>query len=136
MIGLLKIRKTKLVLREITNYFFILKTIDKYSKGKEWKDYNLRTDMIGRIYTVISLREEDMGDMEEVKNFRVIERLRPLNEFLTKLGLQEVLVPNISEIPNSRSYLVTYTPLFNQFSWTWLAFNVILPIALILQFAI
>jgi hypothetical protein len=113
MIGLLKIKKTKLVLREIANYFFILKTIDKYSKGKEWKDYNLRTDMIGRIYTVISLREEDMGDMEEVKNFRVIERLRPMNEFLTKLGLQEVLVPNISEIPNSRSYLVTYTPLDN-----------------------
>lgn len=136
MIGLLKISKTRLVFREIANYFFILRTIDKHSKTSEWLDYSLRTDMIGRIYTVISLREEDMGDMDEVKRFRVLERLRPLNEYLTRLGLQEILVPNINEVPNSRSYLVTYTPLFNQFSWSWLTFNVILPIAIILQFAL
>jgi hypothetical protein len=134
MIGLLNFRKTKLISREIANYFFILKTIDKNSRAETWEEYKLRADLIGRIYTVISLREEDMGEMDEVKRFKVIERLRPLNEYLTSLGLQEILVPNISEIESSRSYLVTYTPLFNQFSWTWLALNIILPIALILQF--
>jgi glycine cleavage system pyridoxal-binding protein P len=80
---------------------------------------------------VISLREEDMGEMEEVKRFKVLERLRPVNEYLTGLGLAEVIVPNLVPIENSRSYLALYTPYFSQLSYLWLSFNVFLPVALI-----
>jgi hypothetical protein len=124
------------VYREVKNYFFILSSIDKNSGSQEWNNYKLRSDLIGRIYTVISLREEDMGEIEEMRKFRVLERMKPINNYLTSLGLQEVLIPNIQEIDDSRSYLVTYNPYFDQFSWSWLALNLIFPIGLILQFTL
>jgi hypothetical protein len=136
MIGLLNIKKTKSVFSEIKNFFYILTTVDKNKNTATWKDLNLRSDWIGRIYTVISLREEDMGEMEEVKRFKVLERLRPVNEYLTGLGLAEVIVPNLVPIENSRSYLALYTPYFSQLSYLWLSFNVFLPVALIYQFLI
>jgi|688.fasta_scaffold47411_6 hypothetical protein len=136
MIGLFNFKKTRLVYREVKNYFFILSSIDKNSGSQEWNNYKLRSDLIGRIYTVISLREEDMGEIEEMRKFRVLERMKPINNYLTSLGLQEVLIPNIQEIDDSRSYLVTYNPYFDQFSWSWLALNLIFPIGLILQFTL
>lgn len=135
MIGLLNIKKTKSVLSEIRNFFYILSKIDKHKTTEAWKSFKLRSDWIGRIYTVISLREEDTGEMEEVQRFKVLERLRPVNEYLTSLGLAEVIVPNITPVPNSRSYLVVYSPYFSQLSYMWLSFNVFLPLGLIYQFA-
>lgn len=126
-------KKLRTAFKEISNYFFILNTIDKNVKTEAWLTHQLRVDIIGRIYTVISLREEDMGEMEDVKRFKVLERMRPVNEYLTGLGLQEVLIPNISEVENSRSWLVTYTPVFNQFSYIWLSLNIVFPLGLLMQ---
>jgi hypothetical protein len=134
MIGLLNTKKTKRVFSEIRNFFYILSRIDKHKNADRWKEFKLRSDWIGRIYTVISLREEDTGEMEEVQRFKVLERLRPINEYLTSLGLAEVIVPNITPVEGTRSYLVIYSPYFSQLSYMWLSFNVFLPIGLIYQF--
>jgi hypothetical protein len=136
MIGLLNFNKTRHVFNEIKNFFFILSTIEKNNSSTAWKRYNLRTDWIGRIYTVVSLREEDTGEMEEVQRFKVLEMIRPINEYLTSLGLQEVVVPNITQIEDSRSYLIVYVPYFSQLSYIWLSVNVFLPLGLIYEFAI
>jgi hypothetical protein len=132
MLGLLNFKRNKLIYREISNYFYILKIISKQRKSEEWKNFKLRSDLIGRIYTVISLREEDMGDIEDIKRIRVLERLHPINVYLTSLDLQEIVLPQIEQIKDSRSYLITYVPLFSQFSWKWIIFNVIFPIGAIL----
>jgi hypothetical protein len=134
MIGLLNTKKTKRVFSEIRNFFYILSKIDKHKRESRWKEFKLRSDWVGRIYTVISLREEDTGEMEEVQRFKVLERLRPINEYLTALGLAEVIVPNITPVEGSRSYLVVYSPYFSQLSYLWLSFNVFLPVGLIYQF--
>ena len=127
-------KKFKEVFREIQNYFFILNTIDKNSKTQLWKENNLRVDFIGRIYTVLSLREEDMGEMEDVIKFKVLEKMRPINEYLSKLQLQEIIIPNISQIKDSRSWLITYSPSFNSFSYIWLSLNIVLPLGLLIYF--
>jgi hypothetical protein len=126
--------RTKTAFREIANYLFTLDVIDKNIHTETWKSLNLRIDLIGRMYTVVSLREEDMGDGDDVKRFKVLEKMRPINEYLTSLGLQEIIVPNITVIKDSRSYLITYSPIFEQFSWTWLIVNVIFPIGIAMQF--
>lgn len=136
MIGLLNVKKTRRVFSEVKNFFFILKKIDKNKRTERWKQLGLRSDWIGRIYTVINLREEDMGDQEEMKRLKVIDRTAYVNEFLTELGLAEVIVPNIVPIESSRSYLVLYTPYFSQLSYLWLSFNLFLPAGLIYQFLI
>lgn len=136
MLGLLNIKRTKEVYREIKNFFFILSVIEKNKKTENWANRKLRADWIGRIYTIVNLSEEDMGEQEEVKRFKVLEKVRYVNEYLEMLGLSEVIVPSIQSVENSRSYLVVYTPYFSQLSYIWMGLNLFLPLGLIYEFLI
>jgi len=136
MIGLLNIKRTVNVVREVRNFFFILTKIQKNKSSQKWKDFKLRVDWVGRIYTIISLSEEDMGEQEEVKRFKVLEKMKYVNEYLTSLDLQEVIIPNIQEIKGTRSYLVLYVPYFSNLSYIWMGLNVFLPAGLIYEFFI
>ena len=131
MLGLLNFKKTRLIYRELKAYFSILKTINQEKNKEEWKEFNLRADWIGRIYTVVSLSQEDEGEMEEVKRFKVIYSIRETNKYLEKLVLHEILRPSIEQIEGTRSYLLVYTPIFNHFSVMWLSMNIFLPIFLL-----
>jgi hypothetical protein len=134
MIGLLNFKKTTRVFREVKNFFFILNAIEKNRHSEDWKKYKLRSDWVGRIYTVISLSVEDMGEQEEVKRFKVLEKMRNVNEYLESLQLSEILIPNITPVDESRSYLVVYTPYFAQLSYIWMGINLFLPLGLIYEF--
>jgi len=114
--------RRKLIWREIKNWFYLKKMIrlESSKKDSKWKEFNLRSNWFGRIYTIISLREEDMGEQEEVRNWKAMEKMRPINEYLSGLDLQEVIFPSIEKIPNSRSYLVVYTPLFKELTISWI----------------
>lgn len=131
MFGLFNIKKTKTIFKEVSNFLFIQRTIEKNSETDEWQSFNLRHDIANRIYTVISLREEDMGEMEEMKKLKVLDKMRPINEYMTTLGLQEIVMPSIEEIPDTRSYLVVYVPIFNQLSLSWVLINLIFPVSIL-----
>lgn len=107
-----------LVIREIQNWFYIKSTINKEKKNpsSKWHEYKLRSNWYGRIYTVISLREEDMGEEEMVRNWRAMEKMRPINDYLVTLDFTELVFPSIEQVPNSQSYLVVYSPIFNKFT--------------------
>jgi hypothetical protein len=136
MIGLLNFKRVNRIYREIKNFFFILSIVEKNKKAESWKTHKLRADWVGRIYTVISLSEEDLGEEIEVQRFKVLERVKFVNEYLESLQLAEIIVPNISPIENSRSYLVIYTPYFSQLSYIWMGLNLFLPLGLIYEFFI
>jgi hypothetical protein len=114
-------KRLKLVFREISNYFFIHRTLrnEIYKPSSSWYDFKLRRNWYGRIYTVISLREEDMGEEEIVRNWKAMEMMRPINDYLSSLGLQELIFPSIEAIPDTRSYLVVYSPIFIFFTYKW-----------------
>lgn len=131
MFGLLNIKNTKAIFKEISNFLFIQSVIEKNVDTEEWKSFSLRHDLANRIYTVISLREEDMGEMEDMKKLKVLDRMRPINEYITSLGLQEIVMPSIEEIPDTRSYLVVYVPIFNRLSISWALINLIFPVTLL-----
>ena len=118
-------KKLKLIYREIANYIFLQKTLQKEitNPNSLWNKYRLRKNWYGRIYTVISLREEDMGEEEVVRNWRAMESMRPINEYLTSLDLQEIVFPSIEQIPESRSYLVVYSPIFRYLTARWIFFR-------------
>lgn len=117
--------RTKLIIREIKNYFYLRKVISREMRSPDsrWKKLNLRANWYYRIYTVISLREQDMGEEEVVRNWKAMEMMRPLNEYLESLDLQEIIFPSIEPIPDSRSYLVVYSPLFRELTLSWLAWR-------------
>lgn len=120
-------KRIKLIYREIANYVFLQKTLQKEITNPDslWNKFKLRKNWYGRIYTVISLREEDMGEEEVVRNWRAMESMRPMNEYLTSLDLQEIVFPSIEQIPESRSYLVVYSPIFRHLTVRWIFFRIL-----------
>jgi hypothetical protein len=105
--------KLQLTIRELKNWFFIKSVIKReLSKpGSQWNTLKLRSNWFGRIYTVVSLREEDTGEELMVQNWKAMEMMRPVNDYLSSLDLQELVFPSIERIEGSRSYLVVYSPI-------------------------
>lgn len=122
-------KRARLIFHELKNYFFLLRVLNRESRktGTDslWVRYNLRKNRFGRVYTVISLREEEMGEEEMVRNWMAMERMRPINEYLTELGLHEIIFPSIEPIPDSRSYLVVYSPLLEETTVSWFFWRIL-----------
>ena len=123
----------KRVITDIGNYFFVRRTIKNNMNSIEWNKFKLRVDWIGRIYTVVNLPPEVIyspDTPEEIRPAYVIEESKPLNEYLTRLGLSEVILPEITPIPKSISYLITYTPAFQRLSLRWIFYRICLILVL------
>ena len=118
---MIKIHK---VIKDIKNYLDLRKIIKKESKSSPmWAKQGLRIDWIGRIYTVYNLPPEVVLSPDIPKEAwiaYVIEQAKPLNEYLTSLNLQEILVPQYKEIQGTESYLLMYKPHFQELSWWWI----------------
>ena len=85
-------------------------TKELFSKFK----YELRTDNIGRVYTVMNIPESlldlNSADKSNVVWPWVVEQLRLVDELLIKIRLNELLYPDINRIPNTNAYLMVLTP--------------------------
>jgi hypothetical protein len=105
-----------LTIRELKNWFYIKSTIrrEKKNPNSEWHKLKLRNNWFGRIYTIVSLREEDTGEEIMVQNYRAMEKMRPINDYLASLDFTEIVFPSIEKIPESRSYLIVYSPMFKK----------------------
>ncbi len=124
----------KRVVIDIKNYLYIRRIIKNNRNSIEWQKFKLRVDWIGRIYTVINLPPEVLyspDTPEEIRPAYVLEESKPLNEYLTSLNLQEIVLPSIEPIPASTSYLLTYTPYFQRLSFRWVLYRIILILVLI-----
>lgn len=124
----------KKVIIDINNYFYLRKTIKKNMNSIEWDKFRLRVDWLGRIYTVINLPPEVIHSPdlpEQIRPAYIIEESRPLNEYLTKLNLQEIIIPEINPIPNSISWLILYKPYLQVLSWKWIFLRLIMILIII-----
>jgi hypothetical protein len=112
------------ILKEINNYFFIKKTIRKNKNTDGWKKHNLREGYLGIIYTVINLPPEVFESEEQYYQLYVIEQLKPINEYLASLNMQEVVTLRIENKCNKElaeyAFGVKYVPLFRDFSLFWI----------------
>lgn len=118
----------KKIIKDISNYRFILKTIKKNKGTIEWDKLKLRADWIGRIYTVVNLPPEVIHSPDapqEIRPAYVLDESRPVNEYLMKLNLQEIILPAIEAVPESLSYLIVYTPYFQKVSVKWVFYRIL-----------
>ncbi len=111
------------ILKEISNYFFIKKTIKKNKNTEDWKTKNLRVGYFGIMYTVINLPPEVYESEKQYYQLYVIEQLKPINEYLAALNLQEVVTVKIDDQCNPEAgvyaFGVKYIPLFRELSLSW-----------------
>jgi hypothetical protein len=82
------IKLLKLYWLDILNYIYFRKVVAKYNKSEQWKRLNLRQNRIGEIYTVVRLRDEDLGDPDEIMTTRLMEICRERNLFIADMDVQ------------------------------------------------
>ena len=124
----------KKIIVDIKNYFFLRKVIKKNSETFEWNKLKLRVDWLGRIYTVVNLPPEVIYSPDapdEIRPAYVLEESRPINEYLTRLNLQEIVSPKIEAVEGSISYLIVYSPYFQKLSLKWLIYRILIVLVLI-----
>lgn len=107
----------KMMIFEIRNYFYFLKVIRKQKNSKEWNRLNLRTDGVNKIATVVSLRDEDMGEEEGVRHFKATLLVKEHHDYLMKLDFGEIVSPIMRHIEGSQSYLLLYVFQFQYVNW-------------------
>lgn len=125
------------VYRDVKIYRDYLKIVDREAKDSPiWSRKGLRKDWFGRIYTVINLPPEVIYSMDLPKESRpsfVMNEIKPINEYLKSLNLEEIITIGLEPIEgtNEESYLVVYQYVFRELSWIWI-FRFILEMSLII----
>jgi hypothetical protein len=125
------------VWKDIKIYRDYLKIVENETKNSPvWARKNLRADWFGRIYTVVNLPPEVIFSSDLPKESRpsfVMNELKPVNEYLKSLNLEEIITLGIEPVKgtNDESYLVVYQYVFRELSWIWI-FRFILEIGLII----
>lgn len=74
----------------------------------ELEKENLRIDWIGRIYTVITLKDEFVKQPEMVQQSAVFQQLKPLSDILLKHGLSNEAYPEIRKVSPDSFLIVLY----------------------------
>lgn len=87
---------------------------------KEIEEKGIRVDWIGRMYTVVNLGPEVIGQPEVVEQSYVFQQLSPVNKILMQYGLSDYSYPEISKIPGTEQYLIVLYPENDHFNfWSW-----------------
>lgn len=72
----------------------------------------LRVDWLGRIYGVVNLPEEVMTASQEIQQAYVLQQITTYGDTIMKIGLGDVVYPQIEKIEGSPAYLVVLWPVF------------------------
>ena len=114
------------IIRELRVYSQYRSTVkDESMNSPFWTRLRLRYDWLGRIYTVVNLPPEVTQSRDfpiDARPAYVFEELKGVNDYLTKLNLQEIITPVLKPLPetNGDSYLVVYYFFFRYLSWLWI----------------
>lgn len=82
------IRFIKTYLLDILNLLYFHRVVNKFTSTPKWKELKLRKNLIGEIYTVVRLRDEDLGDPDEIITTRLMEISKEANIFISQMDVQ------------------------------------------------
>lgn len=89
------------------------------------KDHGLRVDWLGRIYGVINLPEEVQGAAEQIQQAYVLQQITKYGNVMMKIGLADIVYPEISRVEGTASYLVVLWPVYEYFNFWYLIGNIL-----------
>lgn len=95
----------------------------------ELNENGLRIDWIGRIYTVLNLKEEALQQPDVVQQSMIFQSLSPISDILLKYGMSDDAFPSIEKISKG-GYLVVLYPENDYFTILSFIKNTILLAAL------
>lgn len=89
---------------QTAQYYKAVKSIES-----EIKKEDLKVDWIGRIYTIVAIKEELIKQPEMVQQSYVFQQLKPIGDLLLKHGLSNQAYPEIIK-KSANSFLVILYP--------------------------
>jgi len=92
-----------------------------------WTRKGLRYDWLCRIYTVVNLPPQVTLSTDlplETRPSFVFETIKPINEYIRKVGLEEMVTVSLDpiETTNNESFLVVYFFVFKKLTLLWFFF--------------
>mgnify|MGYP000938904700 CR=1 FL=1 len=110
--------------REIRIWYIFRRTAVNNTKMLN-EEHTLRVDWIGRIYGVVNLPEEVQTAAGEIQQAYVLQQITKYGDVMVKIGLADVVYPEIERVPGSTSYLVVLWPVFEDFNLWKILGNII-----------
>jgi hypothetical protein len=101
--------------REVKIWYIFRRTAIEKTKILN-EEHKLRVDWIGRIYGVINLPEEVQTAAGEIQQAYVLQQITKYGDVMAKIGLADIVYPEIERVPGSASYLVVLWPVFEDFN--------------------
>ena len=75
---------------------------------------NLRVDWIGRVYGVVNIPDEVLGAAEEIQQAYVLKQMGSIGRVMDKIGVSNIVYPQLSEITGAGAYLVVFWPVLDK----------------------
>jgi|TARA_B100000768_G_scaffold178849_1_gene195368 hypothetical protein len=89
------------------------------------EDHGLRVDWLGRIYGIVNLPEEVQSASLDVQQAYVLQQITKYGDCMLKIGLADVVYPQIQKIKQSSSFLIVLWPVFDDLSLLPILGNII-----------
>jgi len=102
-----------------------------FAVAPQLQEVGCRVDWLGRIYTVVNIKEEFRAQPDLVQQSIVFQALAKPNEVLLKNGLSDVTYPEIEKIKGTDGYLVVMYPENENFNLISFTVNTILTIVVV-----
>ena len=102
-----------------------------FAVAPQLQEVGCRVDWLGRIYTVVNIKEEFRAQPDLVQQSIVFQALAKPNEVLLKNGLSDVTYPEIEKIKGTDGYLVVMYPENENFNLISFIVNTILTIVVV-----
>lgn len=110
--------------RDIRMWWIFKKTSKENVKMLN-EDHGLRVDWLGRIYGVVNLPEEVRSAALEVQQAYVLQQITKYGDCMLKIGLADVVYPQIQKVKQSSSFLIVLWPVFDDLALLPILGNII-----------
>ena len=110
--------------RDIRMWWIFKKTSKENVKMLN-EDHGLRVDWLGRIYGVVNLPEEVRSASLEVQQAYVLQQITKYGDCMLKIGLADVVYPQIQKVKQSSSFLIVLWPVFDDLALLPILGNII-----------
>ena len=110
---------------EIRIWWIFRSTCRQKDNLQELNNEDLRVDWLGRAYGIINMPEEVQGAAPQIQQAYVMQQLANWNPIMQKLGLADIVYPEMSRVPGTVSYLVILWPQYESLTFLSIIGNLI-----------
>lgn len=128
-----------MVIKDIKNYISWIKTVkkEKSNKNSKWYNFNMSHNYFYTIYFPLTLPEQDLALLDNIKRLRVVESLAPVHRYIDEdLQFAEYIVPEFNQFYDENNeptltYGIVYRFAFKRLSLGWIINRILINFGIV-----